>query len=104
MIVDGDELVTGSYNWSDTAEWSNYENIIHWYGRNVRQTLEDFQGEFEGIWESGRDNLPDWDAAMARVDTSTVQPYVRRDLSHVDARSRQGCRDDRAAEDRRGHL
>jgi len=35
-------------------------------------------------WETGRDNAPDWDDAMAAVDTASVGPYTRRDTSHVD--------------------
>lgn len=39
-------------------------------------------------WESGRDNSIDWDAALARVPTGGVEPYVRRDTQHVDAAHR----------------
>jgi len=39
-------------------------------------------------WEAGRDNAPDWDAAMARIDTVGIGPYTRRDTSHVDAAMR----------------
>ncbi len=39
-------------------------------------------------WESGRDNSPDWDAALAAVDPTGVTPYTRRDLGHVDAAMR----------------
>ena len=39
-------------------------------------------------WESGRDNSPDWDAAMAAVDPSGVPPYTRRDTSHVNPEMR----------------
>ncbi|MEM9565405.1 MAG: hypothetical protein AAGA93_22470, partial [Actinomycetota bacterium] len=35
-------------------------------------------------WESGRDNLPDWDGPLAAVDTSAVGSYVRRDTEVVD--------------------
>ncbi len=35
-------------------------------------------------WESGRDNSPDWDQALANVDPSGIAPYQRRDTSHVD--------------------
>jgi len=35
-------------------------------------------------WEAGRDNAPDWDAAMAEIDPQDVGPYTRRDTSHVD--------------------
>ena len=35
-------------------------------------------------WESGRDNSPDWDAAMANVEVAALPPYERRDTGHVD--------------------
>ncbi len=35
-------------------------------------------------WESGRDNSPDWDAAMANVQVADIGPYQRRDTGHVD--------------------
>ncbi len=36
-------------------------------------------------WESGMDNSPRWDAAMARIDVprDDLPPYIRRDLDHV---------------------
>ncbi len=39
-------------------------------------------------WEAGRDNAPDWDAAMAAIDPVGVGEYTRRDTSHVDASMR----------------
>jgi glycogen debranching enzyme len=39
-------------------------------------------------WEAGRDNAPDWDAAMAAIDPVGVAPYQRRDTGHVDAAMR----------------
>jgi hypothetical protein len=39
-------------------------------------------------WESGRDNSIDWDEALARVPTEGVEPYQRRDTSHVDPSQR----------------
>ncbi len=35
-------------------------------------------------WETGRDNAPDWDVALAEVDTSRIQPFKRSDLEHVE--------------------
>ncbi len=35
-------------------------------------------------WESGRDNAPDWDAALARIEPVGVAAYTRRDTGHVD--------------------
>ncbi|MBC2667647.1 trehalase family glycosidase [Novosphingobium piscinae] len=39
-------------------------------------------------WETGRDNSSEWDEALARVDTSGVGSYQRRDTGHVDAAMR----------------
>ncbi len=39
-------------------------------------------------WESGRDNAPDWDGAMASIDPRDVGDYQRRDTSHVDPHMR----------------
>ena len=39
-------------------------------------------------WESGRDNLPDWDAPLSHVDTSGIGDYQRRDTQHIDADQR----------------
>lgn len=39
-------------------------------------------------WETGRDNSSEWDDALARVDTSSVGSYERRDTGHVDAAMR----------------
>lgn len=39
-------------------------------------------------WETGMDNSPAWDAALARVPADDVPPYQRRDTGHVDADQR----------------
>ena len=35
-------------------------------------------------WEAGRDNAPEWDGTMARIDPVGVGTYTRRDTGHVD--------------------
>ena len=35
-------------------------------------------------WETGRDNAPDWDDAMAAITPEGVGDYTRRDTAHVD--------------------
>ncbi|OED40435.1 hypothetical protein AB833_12035 [Chromatiales bacterium (ex Bugula neritina AB1)] len=39
-------------------------------------------------WEAGRDNAPDWDGAMARINPQKVGEYTRRDTTHVDSAMR----------------
>lgn len=67
MIIDDKELLTGSYNWSDTAEYTNYENLLHYHKRGVKTVIADFQGEFNKLWGLGRDQFkPFVDALSAR--------------------------------------
>lgn len=39
-------------------------------------------------WESGSDNSPAWDVALARVPTTTETPVIRKDTGHVNAAMR----------------
>lgn len=39
-------------------------------------------------WETGRDNSPEWDAALKTVSKEGIAPYQRRDLDHVQAACR----------------
>lgn len=39
-------------------------------------------------WESGSDNSPAWDIALARVPTTTDTPVIRKDTGHVNAAMR----------------
>ena len=44
-------------------------------------------------WESGRDNCPDWDVGMNRVVVAPdLEPYRRRDTTHVDSDQRPTAR------------
>ncbi len=44
-------------------------------------------------WESGRDNLPDWDGPLSAVDVSAVGSYERRDTDIVDPSMRPHAAD-----------
>ena len=44
-------------------------------------------------WETGMDNSPAWDAAMARVPTTTTTAIRRRDTSHIDPSMRPRAED-----------
>lgn len=48
MIVDEEIVITGSYNWSSSAENRNNENMIVIRSREI---AEIYEGEFEKIWE-----------------------------------------------------
>jgi phosphatidylserine/phosphatidylglycerophosphate/cardiolipin synthase-like enzyme len=66
MIVDGQRVVAGSYNWSDTAENSNHENIMVIDGavsRN-RACVAAFVAEHRKLWDLNRDVFPRFREAM----------------------------------------
>jgi len=49
-VVNGETLVTGSYNWSTYAETKNLENLMIISGPEDRALIADFQAEFEAMW------------------------------------------------------
>ncbi len=49
-IVNGETLVTGSYNWSNYAETKNLENLMILRGPANRAIVADFEAEFEAMW------------------------------------------------------
>ncbi|MEQ8778080.1 MAG: hypothetical protein RIE06_00350 [Roseibium album] len=63
-----------------------FPNLMAWH----RWFLAYRDPEGEGLlavihpWESGRDNLPDWDDALRAVEVKDIGPYERKDTSHVD--------------------
>jgi len=50
-IIDGKELITGSFNWTQTAQERNEENmlIIH-----DQDTIDQYSQRFEYLWNTSR--------------------------------------------------
>ena len=46
-IFDHKLLLTGSYNWTETAEHYNYENALFLHDKNL---IKEYQAEFDSIW------------------------------------------------------
>jgi glucosylglycerate hydrolase len=63
-----------------------YPRLLRWH----RYLMTDRDPERSGLvtiyhpWESGTDNSPRWDAALAAVEVGEMPPYERLDLEHVD--------------------
>ncbi|MEO1313870.1 MAG: hypothetical protein AAFV27_08355, partial [Pseudomonadota bacterium] len=58
--------------------------LIAWHRWFMDWRLENGAVCITHPWESGRDNAPDWDGAMARIIPMDVGDYERRDTTHVD--------------------
>ncbi len=76
VIVDDKDMISGSYNWSDTAEQNNYENLIVFEGTGPNIALvANFVEEHDSIWDQGRDIYPDF---LAAINASPSDPEYRR--------------------------
>ncbi|MEM6291254.1 MAG: phospholipase D-like domain-containing protein [Myxococcota bacterium] len=54
ILIDGDELWTGSYNLSDNAEHNTFENMLVFTGDDYADLVADYEENFESMWETGR--------------------------------------------------
>ena len=53
VIVDGDTVASGSYNFSPNAEFSTFENIVFYESYRNPEVVEAFVDNFESIWDTG---------------------------------------------------
>lgn len=75
LVIDGDELWTGSYNLSDNAEHNTFENMLRFSGEANRALVDAYTANFETIWETGRaeDLLSN---LREEIETADVIPMV----------------------------
>ena len=59
MIVDGDSVITGSYNYSYNAEFASLENIVILTGEPASDAITDFKENFAAMWTRGRSDFQD---------------------------------------------
>lgn len=70
-----------------------YPSMLAWHRWFMRWRLDNGAVCATHPWEAGRDNSPDWDQAMARIEPLEVGKYERRDTDHVSAKMRPGKED-----------
>jgi len=54
ILIDGDELWTGSYNLSDNAEHNTFENMMVFRGDAYADLVASYEQNFATLWETGR--------------------------------------------------
>ncbi len=59
LIVDKDELATGSYNMSTNAEYSTMENLAVFRGAQYQDLIDSYVSNHQAIWETRRDGTYD---------------------------------------------
>lgn len=95
-LIDGkpDLLTTGSFNWSDTADTKNYENLVTMKNTDSssRRGIEQFNDEFAGFWNSGAALSPNnfanfkstkWNEMLAANNRPPTQARPRPDDSYA---------------------
>jgi phosphatidylserine/phosphatidylglycerophosphate/cardiolipin synthase-like enzyme len=75
MVVDGERLFSGSYNLSDNAEHSTFENMLEFSGAAFAALVAKYEANFAQIFETGRAEKK-LDALLARVANDRVIPIV----------------------------
>ena len=75
MIVDDDELLTGSYNFSDNAEHNTFENVMHFRGDAHRSTVAEYLENFNALRDTSRGDGT-YEILMDQVENDDVFPIV----------------------------
>lgn len=58
MIVDHSTILTGSFNWSPSSENNHIENLVELRGAIASEVIQNYEREFQSIWEMNRTQLP----------------------------------------------
>lgn len=73
MVVDGKEILTGSYNHSMNAEQSTFENGLRVWGPAYADLVSQFAANFTAMWDQGRGLLA---PLRTRISTDSLIPLV----------------------------
>ncbi len=60
MIIDGETLYTGSFNWSYSAEFNHIENIVRLEAKNHEEVVQSFIHDFNRIYSLERELYSDF--------------------------------------------
>jgi phosphatidylserine/phosphatidylglycerophosphate/cardiolipin synthase-like enzyme len=55
LVVDSKRLLTGSFNWSVSAEYNHIENVIELFGDSFSSVIHAFESNYQQIFGQGRD-------------------------------------------------
>lgn len=66
LIVDREEIGTGSYNWSDSSENGHVENFIELKSSGARDVMSSYLARFEMLWDRGRAEFPAYTESLTQ--------------------------------------
>ncbi len=73
MVIDGNQLISGSYNLSMNSEHSTFENALHLTGPQFKPLIQKFEDNFSDILVTGDGLL---DALRTKISTAPTFPIV----------------------------
>ncbi len=73
MVIDGNQLISGSYNLSMNSEHSTFENALHLTGPQFKPLIQKFEDNFADIFVTGDGLL---DALRTKISTAATFPIV----------------------------
>ena len=73
IIVDGETVASGSYNFSDNAEHNTIENVVIYSANRYPELVASFVNNFESIWTTGEGLLEE---LITVVETDDTFPIV----------------------------
>jgi phosphatidylserine/phosphatidylglycerophosphate/cardiolipin synthase-like enzyme len=86
VIVDGDTVATGSYNYSPNAEFDTFENLIVLERERYPQVLDGYVARYEELWETRRDEVDGFldELAFGTSDVEIVFAGMAMDYDEID--------------------
>lgn len=57
IIIDGQRVLTGSFNWSYSAEYNHLENLVTLDGAVYPQVVAAFGADFDRLWDKNREKF-----------------------------------------------
>lgn len=73
MVVDGNQLISGSYNLSMNSEHSTFENALHLSGPQFKPLIQKFEDNFSDIFVTGEGLL---EVLRTKISTAATFPIV----------------------------
>lgn len=73
VVIDGDELFSGSFNLSMNSEQATFENVVHLRGAKYASVIAQFEQDFARMWATGDGKLA---ALRTTIATASVIPMV----------------------------
>lgn len=95
LIVDGNELISGSYNLSDNSEHGTFENALHVTGKQYAPLVAKFEANFSSIYNANHAALAPLQTAIKTSPTIPMafdaMALTWKELSDLKALIRANC-------------